>query len=285
MPTGSLSVADATLARPARGSAPSDAAARPLAFRGGGFEPRRRPLLSLLGILALIAVWQAAAVLGNISPVFLPSPERVGRALWRMIETGELWRHLSASLVRIGWGWLLGTLFGVAVGVMIGLFNAARAVGMPLVAALYPVPKIALLPLFILWFGIGEPSKVATIGLSVFFPTVIATYSGVDAVPRNLIRMAQSFNVPLWRIVWSVLLPGALAGMLAGFRISIAAALLVLVAAEMIGAQFGLGAFLILTGNMLQTDKLMAGVVVLSAIGLTASWLVTLVERRVLHWR
>lgn len=258
---------------------------RPMTFRGGGFEPRRRPMISLIAILALVAIWQAATMIGNISPTFLPSPARVGRALWLMAESGELGRHLSASLTRIGWGWLFGTLFGVAVGVMIGLFTVARSVGTPLVAALYPVPKIALLPLFILWLGIGEPSKVATIGLSVFFPTVIATYAGVDGVPRNLIRMAQSFNVPLWRIVWSVLLPGALAGMLAGFRISIAAALLVLVAAEMIGAQFGLGAFLILTGNMLQTDKLMAGVVVLSAIGLTASWIVTLIERRVLHWR
>ncbi|MGP9791335.1 ABC transporter permease [Roseinatronobacter sp. NSM] len=258
---------------------------RPMVFRGGGFAPKSHPLVTAVAILALLAFWQAATIIWSISPTFLPSPERVGRSLWRMIETGELWRHLSASLYRIGWGWFLGTLFGVAIGVMIGLFTVARAVGAPLVAALYPVPKIALLPLFILWLGIGEGSKVATIGLSVFFPTVIATYAGVDAVPRNLIRMAQSFNVPLWRIVWSLLLPGALAGMLAGFRISIAAALLVLVAAEMIGAQFGLGAFLILTGNMLQTDKLMAGVVVLSAMGLTASWLVTLIERRVLHWR
>lgn len=266
-------------------SGQTQAPGRSMAFRGGGFEPRTQPLLTALAILALLGIWQGATIYWTISPTFLPSPERVGRTLWRMIETGELWRHLSASLYRIGWGWFFGTVFGVAVGVMIGLFTVARAVGAPLVAALYPVPKIALLPLFILWLGIGEPSKIATIGLSVFFPTVIATYAGVDAVPRNLIRMAQSFNVPLWRIVWSLLLPGALSGMLAGFRISIAAALLVLVAAEMIGAQFGLGAFLILTGNMLQTDKLMAGVVVLSAIGLTASWLVTLVERRVLHWR
>ena len=100
---------------------------------------------------------------------------------------------------------------------------------------------------------------------------MIATFSGVDSVPRNLIRMAQSFNVPLWRIVWQVSVPGALSGMLAGFRISIAAALLVLVAAEMIGAQYGIGAFLILTGNMMQTDRLMAGVVVVSVLGLTMS--------------
>jgi NitT/TauT family transport system permease protein len=179
----------------------------------------------------------------------------------------------------------MGTLFGVGVGLMIGLFTVSRAVGLPLVAALFPIPKIALLPLLILWLGIGEGSKVATIALSVFFPTVIATFTGVDSVPRNLIRMAQSFNVPLWRIVAQVLVPGALAGMLAGFRISIAAALLVLVAAEMIGAQYGIGAFLILTGNMMQTDRLMAGVVVVSVLGLAMATIVSFVERRLLRWR
>jgi ABC-type nitrate/sulfonate/bicarbonate transport system permease component len=258
---------------------------RKLAFRGGGFVIEQRTWMSVLGFVALIGLWQLVTGTGLVSPIFLPSPMRVLRALWDLAVSGDLWRHVSASLVRIGYGWVIGTLFGVGFGLMIGLFTVSRAVGLPLVAALFPIPKIALLPLLILWLGIGEGSKVATIALSVFFPTVIATFSGVDSVPRNLIRMAQSFNVPLWRIVTQVLLPGALAGMLAGFRISIAAALLVLVAAEMIGAQYGLGAFLILTGNMMQTDRLMAGVVVVSVFGLVMATVVSFVERRLLRWR
>jgi ABC-type nitrate/sulfonate/bicarbonate transport system permease component len=258
---------------------------RRLAFRGRGFVIEQRTPISVAAFVALIALWQLVTASGFVSPIFLPSPARVVRALWDLAVTGDLWRHLSASLVRIGYGWVLGTLFGVAAGLMIGLFTVSRAVGLPLVAALFPIPKIALLPLLILWLGIGEGSKVATIALSVFFPTVISTFSGVDSVPRNLIRMAQSFNVPLWRIIAQVLVPGALAGMLAGFRISIAAALLVLVAAEMIGAQYGLGAFLILTGNMMQTDRLMAGVVVVSILGLAMAMVVGFVERRLLRWR
>jgi ABC-type nitrate/sulfonate/bicarbonate transport system permease component len=258
---------------------------RKLTFRGGGFEIERRTWISLVALIAIIAAWQIATGTGLINPIFLPSPMRVLEALWALAISGDLWRHLSASLTRIGYGWTLGTAFGIGAGLAIGLFTVARAVGLPLVAAIYPIPKIALLPLLILWLGIGEASKVATIALSVFFPTAIATFSGVDSVPRNLIRMAQSFNVPLWRIVWQVLLPGALPGMLAGFRISIAAALLVLVAAEMIGAQFGLGAFLILTGNMMQTDRLMAGVVIVSVLGLTMSVIVSFLERRLLRWR
>lgn len=258
---------------------------RKLSFRGGGFVIEQRTWISAAAFVGLIALWQLVVSIGLVSPIFLPSPVRVVRALWDMAITGDLWRHVSASLVRIGYGWFIGTAFGVGVGLTIGLFTVARAVGLPLVAALFPIPKIALLPLLILWLGIGEGSKVATIALSVFFPTVIATYSGVDSVPRNLIRMAQSFNVPLWRIIVQVLVPGALAGMLAGFRISIAAALLVLVAAEMIGAQYGIGAFLILTGNMMQTDRLMAGVVVVSVLGLAMSIVVSSVERRLLRWR
>jgi ABC-type nitrate/sulfonate/bicarbonate transport system permease component len=275
-----------TMERSSAAPAAADVRAeRKLAFRGGGFEIERRTLVSIAALVVIVALWQLATGTGIINPIFLPSPMRVLEALWALTVSGDLWRHLSASLTRIGYGWTLGTLFGIVAGVLIGLFTMARAVGVPLVAAIYPIPKIALLPLLILWLGIGEGSKVATIALSVFFPTAIATFSGVDAVPRNLIRMAQSFNVPLWRIVWQVLLPGALSGMLAGFRISIAAALLVLVAAEMIGAQFGLGAFLILTGNMMQTDRLMAGVVVVSVVGLTLSMMVSLLERRLLRWR
>jgi NitT/TauT family transport system permease protein len=258
---------------------------RKLAFRGGGFAIEQRTWISIVAFVVLIGLWQLVTGSGLVSPIFLPSPMRVLRALWDLTITGDLWRHMSASLVRIGYGWFIGTAFGVAFGLMIGLFTVSRAVGLPLVAALFPIPKIALLPLLILWLGIGEGSKVATIALSVFFPTVIATFSGVDSVPRNLIRMAQSFNVPLWRIVSQVLIPGALPGMLAGFRISIAAALLVLVAAEMIGAQFGIGAFLILTGNMMQTDRLMAGVVVVSVLGLAMATIVSYVERRLLRWR
>jgi NitT/TauT family transport system permease protein len=165
------------------------------------------------------------------------------------------------------------------------LFALARSVGVPVVSALYPIPKIALLPLLILWLGIGEPSKVATIALGVFFPTVIATYSGVDQVPRNLIRMAQSFEVPFAAIVLKVVLPGALPSIIAGFRISTSVALLLVVAAEMIGAQTGIGAFVLAAGNLMQTDQFMAGVATLSVLGLVVGTAITRLERRLLRWR
>ena len=167
----------------------------------------------------------------------------------------------------------------------IGLSSLARGVGITFISALFPIPKIALLPLLILWLGIGEEPKIATIALGVFFSTAISVYSGVDAVPRNLIRMAQSFNVPFHAIVRRVIWPGALPSILAGFRITASIALLLVVSAEMIGAEYGIGAFVLQAGNLMQTDQLLAGVVILSLFGLAVGRLINWLETRLLHWR
>jgi ABC-type nitrate/sulfonate/bicarbonate transport system permease component len=258
---------------------------RTVAFRGGGFLPAPKPLYSWLTFVVLIGLWQAAISVGWLNPIFLPSPADIVYALRHLIVSGDLWRHLSISLVRIGYGWIIGTALGLVVGLAMGLFSISRAIAMPLVSALYPVPKIALLPLLILWLGIGEAPKVATIAAGVFFPTVIGTFSGVDSVPRNLIRMGQSFGLPVASIVWKIILPSALPGILAAFRNSVATALLLVSAAEMIGAQFGIGAFLNTAGNLMQTDDLMAGLVILSLLGLGFGGALSLLERSLLSWR
>jgi NitT/TauT family transport system permease protein len=166
-----------------------------------------------------------------------------------------------------------------------GLWSLTRSVGLAFVSALFPIPKIALLPLIILWLGIGEPSKIMVIALGVFFPTTIAVYSGVDGVPRNLIRMAQSFGLSHWEIVRKIVLPGALPNIISGFRISTSVALLTMVAAEMIGAQYGIGAFVLEVGNMMLTDQLLAGVTVLSIMGLCTSWILSTLEKNLFAWR
>jgi ABC-type nitrate/sulfonate/bicarbonate transport system permease component len=258
---------------------------QPIPFRGGGFNPTPRRLLPWVVFFFLIALWQAASSWGLLPSLFMPSPASVVRALGELWTNGTLVEHITASLGRIVPGWIIGTAAGLAVGLAMGIFSAARAAGLPVVSALFPIPKIALLPLLILWFGIGEPSKVATIALGVFFPTVIAAYSACDSVPRNLIRMAQSFGLPATDIVAKIVLPGAMPGILAGFRITASVALLLVVAAEMIGAQSGIGAFVLTAGNLMQTDQLLAGVVMLSILGLLISWGLGTIERSVLRWR
>jgi NitT/TauT family transport system permease protein len=258
---------------------------RAIAFRGGGFALSRKRWASWIAFAAALLVWQAAVSSRLVNPVFLPSPWSIALALGHLVATAEFWRDVSASLSRIFGGWAIGTAAGLVIGLAMGLFSLARAVGVPAISALFPIPKIALLPLLILWFGIGEPSKWATIALGVFFPTAISTYSGIDGVPVGLVRMAQSFGLPFGAILRKIVLPGALPSILAGFRISAATALLLVVAAEMIGAQQGIGAFVLKTGNLMQTDQLMAGVVVLAVLGLLIGWGLSTLERRLLRWR
>jgi ABC-type nitrate/sulfonate/bicarbonate transport system permease component len=262
-----------------------EAETRPVAFRGAGFAPRASRHAGWIAMLAVLAVWQAAGSAGLVNSLFLPAPLAIARAIWQLAVSGALWQHMSYSLMRIIAGWILGTAAGIAVGFAIGLFNQARAIGITFISALFPIPKIALLPLLILWLGIGEEPKIATIALGVFFSTAISVYSGVDAVPRNLIRMAQSFNVPFETIVRRVIWPGALPSILAGFRISASVALLLVVSAEMVGADRGIGAFVLQAGNLMQTDQLLAGVVILSLFGLAVGKLINWLETRLLRWR
>lgn len=262
---------------------PNDA--RPVPFRGGGFAPKARAIYSPLVFIVLIGLWEIGSRTGVIGQLILPAPSEVFRAFAELIETGTLWKHLSASLQRLVIGWSAGTLLGIAFGLAIGLFSVARTGLSPLVSAIFPIPKIALLPLFIIWFGIGEGSKVATILFGTFFPTVIATYGGVDNVDRNLIRMGQSFGLSWLSIVRKIIIPGALPAILSGFRISASIAIILLVAAEMIGAEFGVGAYILLAGSLMATDQLIAGVAILSMMGLTIAWLIGKAERYLLRWR
>jgi ABC-type nitrate/sulfonate/bicarbonate transport system permease component len=258
---------------------------RSIPFRAAGFSPQNRPLAGVATLIALILAWQAGSSSGFIPELFLPSPAEVAAALTRLAVTGELWSDLSASLLRLVAGWTLGTLAGIGVGFAIGMFTLARSPLLALVSALFPIPKIALVPLFIIWFGIGEGSKIATLAIGVFFPTAINTYSGVDNVQRNLIVMGQSFNLSTWSIIRKIVLPGALPSVLAGLRITISVAIILLVAAEMIGADSGIGAFILAAGNLYRTDNLIAGVVILSILGLLLSAILSRIERAVFAWR
>jgi len=258
---------------------------REITFRGGGFLIAARPGAAAIFFLAVIGLWEWSVRAGWLSPLFLPAPSAAVAALYDLTVSGLLWKHVGVSLWRIVAGWTIGTAAGIAAGIAMGVWSLSRAVGLPFVSALFPIPKIALLPLLILWLGIGEPSKVATIALGVFFPTTIAVYTGIDNVPRNLIRMAQSFNLPAGAVLWKVVLPGALPSILAGFRITASIALILLVAAEMIGADYGVGAFILAAGNLMRTDQLVAGVALLSVLGLSIGALLSRLERWLLRWR
>ena len=257
----------------------------PVPFRARGFAPRTLPAAGVATLLALVLLWQAGASAGWIDTRFLPPPLAIGRALLALARSGELWRHLGASLRRLAIGWTAGTIAGIAVGLLVGLSSWVRSPAMAVVSALFPIPKIALVPLFIIWFGIGEGSKVMTLAFGVFFPTVINTAAGIDALPRQLVRMAQAFGLSRAAILRKIILPGALPSILAGFRVTSSIAIILLVAAEMIGADEGIGAFVLQAGNLYDTENLLAGIVVLSLLGLTVAAVLGRLERWLLTWR
>jgi ABC-type nitrate/sulfonate/bicarbonate transport system permease component len=266
-------------------TAANDVNAQPVRFRGGGFAPQNIRFVGLLVFVVLIGLAEIGTRMGFISNLTLPRPSAVFQTFVQLYQTGLLWDHLIPSMNRLLVGASLGVGFGIGLGVLIGLFSLVRAGLVPLVAALFPVPKIALLPLFVIWFGIDEMSKYMLIAFGTFTPTVVATYGAVDNVDRSLIRMGQSFGLSWWSIVRKIVLPGAFPGILSGLRVSISIAIILLVAAEMLGAEYGVGAYILEAGSLYNLERLFAGVTILSVLGLIVSWLIGMIEKRFLAWR
>lgn len=262
-----------------------ETSAKPVAFRGRGFAPQAIPGIGLAVFVVLIGLAEVGTRTGWISALTLPRPSAVFDTFIELWRSGMLWVHLGPSLRRLLVGASIGIGIGVSLGVAIGLFGLVRAGLVPLVAALFPIPKIALLPLFVIWFGIDETSKYALIAFGTFTPTVVATYGAVDNVDRGLIRMGQSFGLTWWSIVSKIVLPGAFPGILSGLRVSISIGIILLVAAEMLGAEHGVGAYILEAGSLYDLERLFTGVTLLSILGLLVNWIINLIERRFLGWR
>lgn len=254
-------------------------------FRGGGFRPRPIRFVGLAVFVVLIALIEWGTRAGWISTLTLPRPSDVLETFVDLYRSGALWDHLSISLSRLIVGAAIGVSSGIGLGILIGLFSLIRAGLVPLVAAIFPIPKIALLPLFVIWFGIDEGSKYALIALGTFTPTVVATYGAVENVDRTLIRMGQSFGLSWLSIVRKIVLPGAMPGILSGLRISLAIGIILLVAAEMLGATHGVGSYILQAGSLYDLEALFTGVTILSVMGVTVSFLIGQIEKRVLNWR
>lgn len=240
--------------------------------------------VSGISAVVLLVIWEVICRSGVVSALFLPSPTGIIAALVDMLTGGEIATSLAASMYRIVLGFALGSVIGLTVGLFTGTSALIDRIGTPIVNALYPIPKIALLPLFILWLGIGELSKVTIIALGVFFPVAMNTYSGVKNVDPLLIKVAVSFNATRWMTLKKVVLPAALPMIFAGLRLAAGTSLLLLVAAEMIAAQEGIGALILHYGDLMITDRLMAGVIVLSVLGLVFNQLLQWAENRAIPW-
>jgi len=258
---------------------------RVVEYRGGGFAPTHKKWVGLFVFVGIIVFLETATRIGWITSLTLPRPSDVLATFVDLWSSGLLWKHLLPSLGRLLVGASIGATAGIGIGILIGLFSYIRAGLIPLVAAVFPIPKIALLPLFVIWFGIDETSKYALIAFGTFTPTVVATYGAVDNVDRSLIRMGQSFSLSWLSVVTKIVLPGAMPGILSGLRVSFAIAIILLVAAEMLGAEYGIGAYILEAGSLYDLERLFVGVTILSLMGLCISTLIGWLESWLLGWR
>jgi NitT/TauT family transport system permease protein len=245
----------------------------------------RRPYLTAVSVIGLLVLWELASQLGWVQSFFLPSPSTILQQGWAMIQSGELWSNLSVSLVRLGIGFTLGATVGIILGLLTGFSATLSALLEPLIAALMPIPKIAILPLLILWLGIGEAPKLVILGLATFFPVFMNTVAGVRGADEVLLKVAVSYGSGFWSLVRKVLLPSALPSIFSGLRLGSAYALLLLVAAEMIAVDRGIGFMILNAGDLLQTTKLFVGILTLSLLGILSNSLFLWLERILVPWR
>ncbi len=243
------------------------------------------PAVRAASLAGVVAAWELVCRLGAVPSVFLPAPSTVAAELVGMAASGELWRSLQASLLRILLGFLIGSGAGVLVGTLAAVSSFAEAVVDPLIAATYPIPKIALLPLLVLWLGIGEASKVAVIAIGAFFPVAVGTMAGIRGTDPLLLRAAVSLGATGLQVITKVRIPSALPVLFAGLRLAAGMSLLLVVSAEMIAAATGIGFTILHAGDLMQTPKLLAAIVVLSALGLLSTWGLQALERRVVRGR
>lgn len=249
----------------------------------------RRLGISLLTLGALLALWWLVARLGLISPLFLPPPAQVLQQFVTLagpqgFMDATLWQHLAASVQRILIALAAATLCGVTVGLAMGLSPTLRGMLDPLIELYRPVPPLAYLPLMVIWFGIGETSKVLLIYLAIFAPVAMATLAGVQGARQVRLRAARALGANRWQVLWYVIVPGALPDMLTGLRIGLGVGWSTLVAAELIAATRGVGFMVQAAGEFLATDVVLAGILVIALIAFTLELGLRALQRRLTPW-
>lgn len=218
--------------------------------------------------ILLLLIWEIASRKGILLKSVMPAPSTIVNKAVSLIEKGSLQTDILVSGIRIVKGFLLGTIFGVLLGIAVSLFKKIDCVTAVLVSVLRPIPIVALLPLFILWFGIDERSKVAVICLGAFWPVLLNTIQGIRRADPKIIEVAKVLKLPNWKIVLQIILPSAFPYIFTGVKLAVGGALGCVVTAEMVAASEGLGYMVMYARMMAQPDALMVGVIVLGVLGL-----------------
>jgi sulfonate transport system permease protein len=237
----------------------------------------------LVPVLILLA-WQAGSQFGVIQANVLPAPSAVALAAWHLARTGELWTNIEVSGARALVGFAIGGGIGFALGMVNGLSGLSEKLTDTTLQMVRNIPHLALIPLVILWFGIGEEAKLFLVALGVFFPIYVNTLHGVRSVDPHLLEMARAYGMPETAIFWRVVFPGALPSIFVGLRYGLGIMWLTLIVAETISASSGIGFMAMNAREFMMVDVVVVSILIYAALGKLADSVARLLERACLSW-
>ena len=245
----------------------------------------RERSLAIVSPIAVLFVWQVLSDLGVLDGRYVPSPMRILLSARVLLASGVLWTDIRASLYRLAIGFVIGAVPGILIGMIMGLNRWVRAAIDPLIAAAYPVPKLAIFPLLMIAFGIGDASKIAVVAIAVMFLTIINTMAGVMNIDRVYFDVAQNFGTPWHKLFLRVIFPGALPTIFAGLRISLGVSLIVLVGAEFLASSSGIGYLIWSSWETLLVGRMFVGIIVITILGVVSTVLLRECENYFIPWR
>lgn len=245
----------------------------------------RDRLISIFSPFALLALWEYCAYMGFIDTRFFPAPSRIFGTLVKVIENGVLWTNTWASLQRLFWGFWLGGIPALMLGIAMGLFRPLRAAVDPLIALTYPIPKSAILPLILLIFGLGESSKIVMVAIGVFYPICINATAGVLEINKIYLDVGKNFQASRWQTFRTIALPGALPFILSGLKLGVGMGLILIALAEMIGAKSGLGFMIWNAWEILAVELMYIGLLMVALVGYAFSLLLNELEHVIIPWK
>jgi ABC-type nitrate/sulfonate/bicarbonate transport system permease component len=239
------------------------------------------PLVSLFGILL---VWELCGRFGFLNPLFFPVPSLIAVAFFTMLADGEIQANLSITLFRVFAGFLIGTIPGIAVGLLMGASEKIRLLLDPVVAAIYPIPKLAIFPLFMIIFGIGELSKIMAVAIGCFFLVLINAMAGVRNINRVYFEVAKNYGAKKRQLFTRVILPASLPMIFTGIRLALGTSLIVVVGVEFVSANYGIGALIWNAWETFEIEKLYVGIFLCAVLGILFTAVLKWAEERITPW-
>ena len=234
--------------------------------------------------ILLILIWELFSHFGDVKSYNMPAPEVILKDAWEKLQDGVLWKHISVSFLRVLEGFLIAAVSALALGVLIGLNKYFERFTELVLQVLKPIPPIAWIPLAILWFGIGESSKLYIIFYGAFFPILLNTVDGIHNVDKRYLELGQVYEVGKWRLVRKVILPGALSSILTGIRVGLGNAWVCVVAAEMIAATKGVGYMLSNGRSLSRADDVILAMLLIGIVGKIMDDILKLISRKIMKW-